>query len=98
MGHFGKVKGRHKLIGIDIPGRPRAVLLCLLRQEDSGRDAYYVLAERDGASPLKWRSMVRDNSARRLKDEFIGNIVESRDVDELDVEMILFCAAEVSKA
>ena len=98
MSHLGKIKGKHKLIGIDIPGRPRAVLLCLLQRDDSGREAYYVLAERDGPSSLKWRSMVKDNSVRRLKDEFIGNIVESRDVDELDVETILFCAAEVSKA
>ncbi|MDR1519309.1 MAG: hypothetical protein LBU23_04075 [Planctomycetota bacterium] len=98
MRHGKGIQGIHKLIGIDVPGRPRAVLLCLLQTDESGGDAYYVLAERDGSNSLKWRSLVKDNSVRRLKDEFLERIVLSQDVDELDVETIFFCATEVSKA
>ncbi|MDR1536194.1 MAG: hypothetical protein LBU64_14085 [Planctomycetota bacterium] len=97
-GDSGGGRRVYKLVGIDTPGRPPAVLLCLLQTDSLGREAYYVLAERDGRSSLKWRSMLKGNTVRRLKDEFRERIVDSREVDELDVETIFLCAAEVSKA
>lgn len=94
-----KPRGTHKIVTLDIPGRPKTHVLCL-RQDDNpegATPAYYVLAECDG-KPLKWRSMIKDNAVRRLRDEFVQNIVREEDVDNLDMEMIFFCSTEPSNA
>ncbi|MDR1744176.1 MAG: hypothetical protein LBS30_00295 [Planctomycetota bacterium] len=56
-----------------------------------------MLAECEGHA-LKWRSMIKDNAVRRLRDEFIRYITDEDAVDTLDVETIFFCTAEASKA
>lgn len=96
MDPLGKIKGTHVIVTLQVPGRPPARILCLRQRDESGGDVYYVLAECEGKA-LKWRSMVKDNSVRRLKDEFVVNIVDEREVDQLDVETIFFCSAEATK-
>ncbi len=93
----GNMKGTHKLVTIQVPGRAPARILCLTQKDGVGSDAYYVLAECEGRA-LKWRSMIRDNAVRRLRDEFLGSITAEQEVDTLDVETIFLCAAEPSKA
>ena len=97
MEPFEGVRGTHKLITLEVTGRTRTRILCLVQRDNSGEDAYYVLAECEGKA-LKWRSMIKDNAVRRLRDEFVDNITEELDVDALDVETIFFCTTEVSKA
>ena len=97
MNPLGSLKGKHKLITLRVPGRPPARILCLMQKDANGADAYYVLAECEG-NALKWRSMIKDNAIRRLRDEFVNNITDEREVDSLDVETIFFCATEASKA
>ncbi|MDR2390960.1 MAG: hypothetical protein LBE84_04680 [Planctomycetota bacterium] len=97
MNPFENNQGVNKIVGIDVPGRPKTVLLCLVKPGDNGEE-YFVLAEREGQSNLRWRSLVKDNAIKRLKDEYRDRIVESQDVDEFDVESIFLCTAEVSKA
>ena len=97
MEHLGKVKGTHKLVTLAVQDRPVMRVLCLLQKDADGEDAYYVLAECEG-KPLKWRSMIKDNSVRRLRDEFLDDIVSEEEVDTLDVETIFFCTIEASKA
>ncbi len=69
------------------PGRTPTRMLCLRQQDADGQDAYYVLAEREN-SALRWRSAIRDNAVRRLRDEFVANITSEEEVDDLDVEII----------
>lgn len=90
-------RGVHKLVTLRVPGRDATRILCLLQQDADGKDAYYVLAECEG-KPLKWRSMIKDNTVRRLRDEFVDSITMEQEVDALDVETIFFCTTEVSKA
>lgn len=97
MNPLGNIKGTHKVVTLQVPGRSPAKILCLLQQDAAGDDAYYVLAECEGKA-LKWRSMIKDNAIRRLRDEFIDNITVEQEVDALDVETIFFCTTEVSKA
>ena len=97
MNPLSNIKGKHKLVNLRVPGRQPARLLCLLQEDASGEDAYYVLAECEGRA-LKWRSMIRDNAIRRLRDEFVKYISDTEDVDSLDVETIFLCTTEVSKA
>lgn len=97
MNPLGNIKGTHKVVTLRVPGRQPTRILCLLQKDAAGADAYYVLAECDGR-PLKWRSMIRDNAVRRLRDEFVVNISEEEDADALDVETIFLCTTEVSKA
>ena len=97
MNPLGNIKGTHKLVTLQVPGRQPARILCLLQKDAAGIDAYYVLAECEGRA-LKWRSMIRDNAIRRLRDEFVANITREEDVDALDVETIFLCTTEVSKA
>ncbi len=94
----GSLQGaHHRIVTLAVPGRQPARILCLMQKDDRGADAYYVLAENEG-NALQWRSMVRDNAARRLRSEFKNNITEEAEVDALDVESILLCATEVSRA
>lgn len=97
MNPLGSIKGKHKIVTLQVPGRQPARILCLMQKDAGGADAYYVLAECEGRA-LKWRSMIRDNAIRRLRDEFKENIAEETDVDALDVETIFLCTTEVSKA
>ena len=97
MNPLGNIRGTHKVVTLEVPGRQRARILCLLQKDASGDDAYYVLAECEGRA-LKWRSMIKDNAVRRLRDEFVGNITAEEEVDSLDVETIFLCTTEVSKA
>ena len=97
MNPLGKLKGTHKIVTLQVPDRQPAKILCLHQVGDDGVDAYYVLAECEGKA-LKWRSMIKENSVRRLKDEFVRNITAEQEVDQLDVETIFFCSAEASKA
>lgn len=97
MNPLEDVDGTHKLVTLRAPGRETTRMLCLLRKDGRGATAYYVLAECEGRA-LKWRSMIKDNAVRRLKDEFIGGITREEDVDALDVETIFLCTTEVSKA
>ncbi len=96
MNPLGKIRGTHKIVILQVPERLPATLLCLHQKDSNGSDAYYVLAECEGKA-LKWRSMIKENSVRRLKDEFVDNIVEEQEIDQLDVETIFFCSAEASK-
>lgn len=96
MNPLGKIKGTHKIVTLQVPGRAPARILCLHQVDETGEDAYYVLAENEGKA-IKWRSMIKDNSVRRLKDEFVLNITDEQEVDTLDVETIFFCSAEASK-
>ncbi|MDR0362891.1 MAG: hypothetical protein LBJ46_09465 [Planctomycetota bacterium] len=97
MDPLDTVNGTHKIVTLRVPGRPPARVLCLCKKDaESGGDAYYVLAENEGKA-LKWRSMIRDNAVRRLREEFLLNIIEEQDVDNFDVEAIFFCSAEASK-
>lgn len=97
MNPLGSIKGTHKLVTLEVPGRQPAHVLCLVQKDAGGEDAFYVLAE-CGDSALKWRSMIKDNAIRRLREEFLANITATEDVDALDVETIFFCTTEVSKA
>lgn len=97
MNPLSNIKGTHKVVTLRVPGRQPARILCLLQQDASGEDAYYVLAECEGHA-LKWRSMIKDNAIRRLRDEFVAYITDSAEVDALDVETIFFCTTEASKA
>ncbi len=97
MNPVGNLKGTHKIITLEVPGRGPARILCLVQRDAAGIDGYYVLAEREGRA-LKWRSMIKDNAVRRLRDEFIAFISRIEDADMLDVETIFFLTAEVSKA
>ena len=97
MNPLGNMAGVHKIISLQVPGRAPARILCLVQQDASGDDAYYVLAECEGKA-LKWRSMIKDNAVRRLRDEFVNNITAEQEVDALDVETIFFCTTEASKA
>ena len=96
MDPLSKTKGTHVVVTLQLSGRPTAKILCLRQADESGGEAYYVLAECEGKA-LKWRSMVKDNSVRRLKDEFVVNIVDEREVDQLDVETIFLCSAVATK-
>ncbi len=89
------LKGTHKLITLRVPGRVPARILCLAQKDAAGAEAYYVLAECEGPA-LKWRSMIKDNAVRRLRDEFLNSIAAEQEVDALDVETIFLCAAEAS--
>lgn len=97
MDPFGKTAGKHVIVTLAISDRESMKVLCLRQAADNGADAYYVLAE-CGGTALKWRSLIRENEVRRLKDEFIGAIVDEAEVDRLDVEMIFFCSAEASQS
>ena len=97
MNPLGSIRGTHKVVTLQVPGRPQAQILCLMQKDASGEDAYYVLAECEGRA-LKWRSMIKDNAIRRLRDEFLGSITSEVEVDSLDVETIFLCTTEVSKA
>ena len=88
--------GEHKLVTITAPGRAPTHLLCLVQNDSEGEKAYYVLAEQEDR-PTKWRSLIKDNMVRKLKDEFVATILNEQAVDELDVETIFFCTTEVSK-
>ncbi len=91
-------EGLHRIVTLRVPGKPRTRILCMMDKDANGADAYYVMAENDG-SPLRWRSMIQGNAARRLRSEFKDRIVEEARVDDLDAAMILLCATEVpSKA
>lgn len=96
MTPLGNINGVHRVVTLDVPGRSRARVLCLIQKDGNGEDAYYVLAECESTA-LKWRSMIRDNTIRRLRDEFIDNITVEEDVDNLDVETIFLCTTEASK-
>ncbi|MDR1612190.1 MAG: hypothetical protein LBT97_05330 [Planctomycetota bacterium] len=92
-----KVNGTHKIVTLRVPGRSSTKVLCLHQKEaDNDRGAYYVLAENEGKA-TKWRSMIRDNTVRRLKDEFVLAIIDEQEIDNIDVETIFFCSAEASK-
>lgn len=97
MNPLGSIRGTHKVITLEVPGRLPANILCLMQKDANGEDAYYVLAECEGRA-LKWRSMIKDNAIRRLRDEFVENIIAEEEVDTLDVETIFLCTTEVSKA
>lgn len=97
MDPLGGIKGTHKIVTLEVPGRQTSRILCLVQKDATGEDAFYVLAECEGRA-LKWRSMIKDNAVRRLKDEFVGGVTEAREVDALDVETIFLCTTEVSKA
>ncbi len=97
MSPLGSLKGTHKVVTLKVPGRPEARMLCLIQDDPAGGNAYYVLAECESTA-LRWRSMIRDNSIRRLRDEFVANIIQEVDVDGLDVETIFLCTTEASKA
>ena len=97
MDPFDNIQGTHRVVTLRVPGRQPMRLLCLAQKDANGSDAYYVLAECEGPA-IKWRSMIRENTVRRLRDEFIADIVAQEDVDGLDVETIFFCTAEASKA
>lgn len=96
MNPLSNIKGTHKVVTLRVPGRQPARILCLMQQDASGDDAYYVLAECEGRA-FKWRSMIKDNAIRRLRDEFVGYISEEEEVDSLDVETIFFCTTETTK-
>lgn len=96
MNPFDKIKGKHKIVTLELPGRLPTRILCLCQPDDNEGDAYYVLAENEGKA-LKWKSLIKENTVRRLKDEYLENITGEREVDQLDVEMIFFCSAEASK-
>jgi|GEM_PF-2005313 hypothetical protein len=96
MSPLGSLQGTHKVVTLRVPGRQEARMLCLIQDDPSGGSAYYVLAECEG-SAIRWRSMIRDNSIRRLRAEFIANITSECVVDGLDVETIFLCTAETSK-
>ena len=95
MSPLGAAKGAHVVVTVQVPNHLPARVLCKRQSDDNGANIYYVLAECEG-KPLKWRSMVKDNAVRRLKDEFIANITEEYVVDQLDVETIFFCSAEAT--
>ncbi len=88
--------GKHLIVTVQPPGRLPARVLCLRQKDQEDKDAYYVLAECEGKA-LKWRSLIKDNAVRRLKDEFIAHIAMEEEVDPLDVETIFFFTAEASK-
>ena len=96
MNPLGGIKGRHRVLTLEVPGRPVSRILCLMQKDASGDDAYYVLAECEGRA-LKWRSMIKDNAVRRLRDEYVNGITATEDVDSLDVETIFLCTTEVTK-
>lgn len=97
MNPLENIKGVHRLVTLELPGRAPARMLCLVQQDANGDSAYYVLAECEGKA-LKWRSMIRENSIHRLKSEFLNNITSEVDLDTLDVETIFLCTTEVTKA
>ncbi len=97
MTPWRNLHGKHQLVTLQLPGRRPMNILCLREKDKQGVEAFYVLAECEGRA-LYWRSLVRDNSIRRLRDEFLKNITAVEDVDQIDVEMIFLCTAEVSKA
>ena len=97
MNPLGGIKGTHKVVTLQVPGRQPTRILCLMQKDAGGDDAYYVLAECEGHA-LKWRSMIKDSAIRRLRDEFVGSIVATEDVDSLDVETIFLCTNEATKA
>lgn len=97
MDPFENLQGSHRVVSLKVSGRPVTRVLCLVQKDASGQDAYYVLAECEGKA-FRWRSMIRDNTVRRLRDEVVGNIVDEREADSLDVELIFFCTAEATKA
>jgi hypothetical protein len=87
------LRGSHKIVTLQLPGRSPAVFLCMTQQDADGGDASYVMAENDG-SPLRWKNCIRGNAARRLRNEFRDRIVGESKVDDLDAAMILLCATE----
>ena len=95
MGPLGAAKGAHVVVTVQVPNHLPTRVLCKRQKDDSGSNVYFVLAECEGR-PLKWRSMVKDNAVRRLKDEYIASISEEYEVDQLDVETIFFCSAEAT--
>lgn len=97
MDPLDSLKGTHKLVTLRVPGRQPTTILCLTQKDSAGVEAYYVLAECEGR-PLKWRSMIKDNAIRRLREQFVAHITDAREVDNLDVETIFVCTTEVSKA
>lgn len=97
MNPLSNIKGTHKVVTLRVPGRQPARILCLAQPDGAGEDAYYVLAECEG-SALRWRSMIKDNAVRRLRDEFLRCISDEEVIDTLDVETIFFCTVEASKA
>ncbi|MCD8138932.1 MAG: hypothetical protein LUE17_03980 [Planctomycetaceae bacterium] len=97
MNPLGSLKGTHKIVTLQVPGRGPARILCLTQKDATNDEAYYVLAECEGKA-LKWRSMIKDNAIRRLRDEFVPSIVALEEIDALDVETIFLCTTEVSKA
>jgi hypothetical protein len=97
MDPLANIHGTHKVLTLEVPGRTSAKILCLAQEDADGSEAYYVLAECEGKA-LKWRSMIKDNAIRRLRDEYVGNITDAVEVDALDVETIFFCTIEASKA
>lgn len=96
MNPLGGIKGRHQVLTLETPGRPVSRVLCLMQKDASGEDAYYVLAECEGRA-LKWRSMIKDNAVRRLREEFMNSITATEEADSLDVETIFLCTTEASK-
>ena len=97
MNPLGSLKGTHKIVTLQVPGRSPTRILCLTQKDAAHEEAYYVLAECEGRA-LKWRSMIKDNAIRRLRDEFVPNIIGLEEIDALDVETIFLCTTEVSKA
>lgn len=97
MNHLTNIKGVHKLVTLQVPGREPASILCLVQKDGAGEDAFYVLAECEGCA-FKWRSMIRDNAIRRLRDEYARHITSATPVDGLDIETIFLCTTEASKA
>lgn len=97
MGFLESSNGSHRLVTLNMPGRALTRILCQVQKDAGGCDVYYVLAECEGRA-LRWKSMIRDNTVRRLRDEAVGHIVEEQQVDGLDVETIFICTVEASRA
>ncbi|MDR3211416.1 MAG: hypothetical protein LBU79_05815 [Planctomycetota bacterium] len=95
MNLLDQIKGVHKIVTLEIPERLPTRILCLHKNETGGPGAYYVLAECTGKGAIKWRSLIKDNSLCRLKDELILNITKEEVVDKLDVATILLCTIDV---
>ncbi len=86
-------EGVHVLVTLRAPDIKELTALCLKQPDENGKFGYYVVAECEGKA-LKWRSLIKDNSVRRLKDEYADLITDEREVDQLDVETIFFCTTE----
>lgn len=97
MNPFENLDGAHRLVTLNLPGRSPTCILCLVQKDSINCDVYYVLAECESRA-LRWRSMIRGNTVRRLRDEVVGHIVDEQPVDGLDVETIFFCTSAASKA